>query len=166
MAAEHDWPGEASRDTGPPRVPGNDHDIGDDTGDGVVRANGIEIAYETLRRAGRPGVVLVMGLGRRCSRGRTRCAPTRAHGLYVVRFGQPRRGVVYPPGRRSPRRTSSTSRSGDGRRRTGSNDMATTRSDCWTRSVSERVHLVRGSMGGYIAQSLVLRHRSGCAVWC
>ena len=128
--------------------------------DGVQRArvNGLEIAYETFGDPADPAVVLVMGLGSQMLAWPDEfCQALAARGSYVVRFDNRDVGlssalrdvptphpVAVLAGRRPPVYTVA--------------DMADDCVGLLDALGLDRVDLVGASMGGFIAQTVALRH--------
>lgn len=125
---------------------------------GRVGANGIELAYETFGQAGHPAIVLVMGWATQMIAWPDEmCAALASRGHFVVRFDNRDTGAsthlehLPPPKlsevltrRRRPRYTIS--------------DMADDVAGLLDGLGLDSVHLVGASMGGFIAQTVALRH--------
>ena len=125
---------------------------------GMARVNGLEIAYDTFGQAGDPPVVLVMGLGaQRISWPDEFCADLVTAGRFVVRFdnrdvgesthlhqlGEP--SVLDLVLRRAPYQL---------------DDMADDTVGLFDALGLSDVHLVGVSLGGFIAQTVAIRHPS------
>jgi pimeloyl-ACP methyl ester carboxylesterase len=125
---------------------------------GWVGANGIELAYETFGQAGAPAIVLVMGWATQMIAWPDEmCAALASRGHFVVRFdnrdtgGSTHLEHLPPPPlsevltrRRRPRYTIG--------------DMADDVAGLLDGLGLDSVHLVGASMGGFIAQTVALRH--------
>ncbi len=127
------------------------------TSSGVAQSNGIELAYETFGDPKDPPVVLIMGLGTQMVAWPDEmCRSIAEAGLYVVRFdNRDVGGSTHLHDLRPPTVT----------------DLVTLRRPPYTiEDMADdvvglvefldlgRVHLVGASMGGFIAQSVALRH--------
>ncbi len=121
-----------------------------------VRANGIELAYETFGERGAPAIVLIAGLGTQMLMWPDElCAQLAAAGHFVVRFDNRDMGLsthldqLAAPGLRDI----------VARRRApyGLDDMAQDTIGLIDALDLGRVHLVGVSMGGFIAQTVALR---------
>jgi pimeloyl-ACP methyl ester carboxylesterase len=125
---------------------------------GRVGANGIELAYETFGQAGDPAIVLVMGWAtQRIAWPDEMCEALATGGHFVVRFDNRDSGAsthlehVPPPplGEVLTRRRRPPYTIGD-----MADDVAALLDGLGLASV----HLVGASMGGFIAQTVALRH--------
>ena len=125
---------------------------------GRVGANGIELAYETFGQAGDPAIVLVMGWATQMIAWPDEmCEALAARGHFVVRFDNRDSGAsthlehVPPPplGEVLTRRRRPPYTIGD-----MADDVAALLDGLGLASV----HLVGASMGGFIAQTVALRH--------
>ena len=127
---------------------------------GRVGANGIELAYETFGRAGHPAVVLVMGWATQMIAWPDElCQDLAGRGHFVVRFDNrdtgasthlehsppPPLGQVLTRRRRPPYTIG---------------DMADDAAGLLDGLGLDSAHLVGASMGGFIAQTVALRHPS------
>jgi len=124
----------------------------------VQVAEGIDIAYETFGSPDDPALVLVMGLGTQMIAWPDDfCAELAAHGRYVVRFDNRDVGLsTHLHGTRAPSYLGVVLR--------GQpvpytiEDMADDVVGLLEGLGLERVHLVGASMGGFIAQTVAIRH--------
>lgn len=124
-----------------------------------VRANGIEIAYDTFGDAGGRVLVLIMGLGAQMiSWDEEFCAELAAAGHYVVRFDNRdaglsthlhEAGVPQLPAARGERVTAAPYLLGD---------MAADTAGLLDALGLDAVHVVGASMGGMIAQEFAIRY--------
>ena len=126
--------------------------------EGRVAAGGIELAYETFGQAGDPAIVLVMGWATQMIAWPDElCQSLAGRGHFVVRFdnrdtgGSTHLAHIPPPPlsevlarRRQPPYTIS--------------DMADDVAGLLDGLGLDSVHLVGASMGGFIAQTVALRH--------
>jgi pimeloyl-ACP methyl ester carboxylesterase len=127
---------------------------------GRVAANGVELAYETFGNAGDPAIVLVMGWATQMIAWPDElCAGLAGRGHFVVRFDNRDVGAsthldhVVPPrlGEVLTRRRQPPYTIGD---------MADDVTGLLDGLGLSSVHLVGASMGGFIAQTVALRHPS------
>lgn len=123
-----------------------------------VAANGIEIAYETFGDRANPPIVLVMGLGTQMVAWPDRfCEDLAAAGYFVVRFDNRDVGQSTHLHDETP----PTLRDLVLRRRHAPytiDDMADDVAGLLDALALDKVHLVGASMGGFIAQTVAIRH--------
>jgi pimeloyl-ACP methyl ester carboxylesterase len=121
-------------------------------------ATGMELAYETFGAPQDPAVVLVMGLGTQMLAWPDRlCEDLAGRGLHVVRFdNRDVGGSTHLDGVRAPRLVDLVTR----RRRPPYTveDMADDCAGLLDALGLRDVHLVGASLGGYIAQTVAVRH--------
>ena len=124
----------------------------------TVPANGIEIAYETFGDPTDPPMVLVMGLGTQMlAWPDALCEDLAQRGHYVVRFDNRDVGAsTHLKGVRAPSPVAVALR----RKRPPYtvNDMADDVAGLIDALELRRVHLVGASLGGFIAQTVAMRH--------
>jgi pimeloyl-ACP methyl ester carboxylesterase len=122
-----------------------------------VAANGIEIAYETFGDRTDPPVLLVMGLGTQSIAWHDElCADIAARGRFVVRFDN--RDVGESTHLRGTRAPSPVKAAVLRRAPYTIADMADDAAGLLDALELDSAHVVGASMGGFIAQTVALRH--------
>jgi pimeloyl-ACP methyl ester carboxylesterase len=123
-----------------------------------VAANGIDIAYETFGDPGHPPLLLVMGLGTQMIAWPDElCEDLAGRGYYVVRFDNRDVGAsTHLDGVRAPRITKVATKRA--RPPYTIDDMADDAAGLVDALDLGPVHLVGASLGGFIAQTVALRH--------
>ena len=131
-----------------------------------VRANGIDIEYESIGREGDPAILLIMGFATQLTGWPdSLCHGLAAKGFRVIRFDNRDIGKIDP--------SDATRRAGPGghdreargrrdgqRRPIPSTTWPPTRRACSTALGIDRAHIVGASMGGMIAQLVAINHPS------
>ncbi|AEA23599.1 alpha/beta hydrolase [Pseudonocardia benzenivorans] len=135
---------------------------------GTVRANGIEICYETIGDPADPALLLIMGHGTQLDAWEPGfCQEFVARGFFVVRFDNRDVGLSTKFDGSIP--DLDAARRGD---RAGAvytlDDMADDAAGLLAALGIDRAHVLGASMGGMIAQTLAVRHpdrvRSLCSI--
>lgn len=126
----------------------------------TVRANGIDLAYETFGDPGNPPMLLIMGLGTQMIGWPDPfCADLAARGYYVVRYDNRDVGLsTHLREARAPSLTDTVLRRADPPYTI--TDMADDAVGLLDALGLGTAHVVGVSMGGFIAQTVVLDHRS------
>jgi pimeloyl-ACP methyl ester carboxylesterase len=125
--------------------------------EGLVRANGIEIAYDTFGERGQPPLLLVMGLGMQLIHWHPElCGQLAKRGFQVIRFDNRDVGLSTKTAAPAPKLT----RAFLGGRVNASyrlEDMADDAFGLLDDLELDRAHVVGASMGGMIAQTMAIR---------
>ena len=133
-----------------------------------VRSNGVELAYETMGRAGDPAMLLIMGLGAQLIDWPDQmCAGLAAQGYFVIRYDNRDAGLSTSMDELTPPQVPGLLASTD--------DAPYRLADLANDAVGlldaldiQRAHLVGASMGGMIAQQATIDHphrvRSLCSI--
>lgn len=122
-----------------------------------VEANGIEIAYETFGKATKPPILLVMGLGTQMIAWPDEvCKGLAKQGFFVVRFDNRDVGLSTHMQDRAPSMVDVVVR----RKQPPYtiDDLAADTVGLMDALGLDSVHLVGASMGGFIAQTVAIRH--------
>lgn len=132
---------------------------------GIVRANGIDLCYETIGDPADPALLLVMGHGMQLDAwDREFCARFVAQGYFLVRFDNRDVG-------RSTKQTGVPDIAAARRGERGAagyqlDDMADDAAGLLDALGLDRAHVLGASMGGMIAQLLAIRHPDRVASLC
>jgi pimeloyl-ACP methyl ester carboxylesterase len=128
-----------------------------------VRANGIEIEFESFGREGDPAVLLIMGFGSQLTRWReSLCRALAAKGLFVIRFDNRDVGKsTHLKDLAVPRMSELVAKAVAGEPIDPPytlDDMAADAAGLLDALGIGRAHIVGASMGGMIAQLVAIRH--------
>ncbi|MFJ4847161.1 MULTISPECIES: alpha/beta fold hydrolase [unclassified Streptomyces] len=124
-----------------------------------AKANGMEIEYDTFGGPGRPALLLVMGLGAQLTTWRPEfCTALADQGFFVVRFDNRDSGLSTGPDGRTVPDIGTVLRGDTSGVPYLLADMAQDTADLLGALGIPAAHVVGASMGGMIAQQLVIDH--------